>query len=179
MNKTKELIPLVKQHGFNDFKWINPQNIVVSTWVRFKCMFGCGSFGQKGSCPPNTPSIKECKNFFSEYHRGLVFHFEQQFEDPASRFTWTNEMNKKLLCLERDVFLSGYQKTFLLFLDECCLCRECSGTRTGCKDKKNSRPGPEALGVDVFSTVRKLGYPIEVLNDFHQAMNRYAFLLIE
>jgi hypothetical protein len=37
----------------------------------------------------------------------------------------------------------------------------------------------EALAVDVFSTVRKYGFPIEVLSDFSQAMNRYAFLLVE
>jgi hypothetical protein len=42
-----------------------------------------------------------------------------------------------------------------------------------------SRPTPDALAVDVFSTVRKLGYPIEVLSDYDQEMNRYAFLLID
>jgi hypothetical protein len=35
------------------------------------------------------------------------------------------------------------------------------------------------MAVDVFSTVRQIGYPIEVLADYCQAMNRYAFLLIE
>jgi hypothetical protein len=35
------------------------------------------------------------------------------------------------------------------------------------------------MAVDVFSTVRKIGYPIEVLADYRQAMNRYAFLMIE
>jgi hypothetical protein len=35
------------------------------------------------------------------------------------------------------------------------------------------------MAVDVFTTVRKLGYPIQVLQDYDQAMNRYAFLLIE
>jgi hypothetical protein len=35
------------------------------------------------------------------------------------------------------------------------------------------------MAVDVFSTVRRIGYPIEVLADYRQAMNRYAFLLIE
>ena len=35
------------------------------------------------------------------------------------------------------------------------------------------------MAIDVFATVRKIGYPIEVLFDYSQAMNRYAFLLIE
>jgi hypothetical protein len=35
------------------------------------------------------------------------------------------------------------------------------------------------MGVDVFATVSKYGYPITVLNDFKQEMNRYAIILIE
>jgi len=35
------------------------------------------------------------------------------------------------------------------------------------------------MGVDVFATARQYGYPIEVLRDRSQVMNRYAFLLIE
>jgi hypothetical protein len=35
------------------------------------------------------------------------------------------------------------------------------------------------MAMDVFSTVKKIGYPIEVLADYDRAMNRYAFLLIE
>ena len=54
-----------------------------------------------------------------------------------------------------------------------------SSARAECKDKKHARPCPEALGVDVFSTVRALGYPIDVLTDYDQQMNRYSFLLVE
>jgi hypothetical protein len=42
-----------------------------------------------------------------------------------------------------------------------------------------ARPTPEAFAVDVFSTVKEVGYPIEVLYDYSQKMNRYAFLMIE
>jgi hypothetical protein len=35
------------------------------------------------------------------------------------------------------------------------------------------------MSVDVFTTVRKVGYPIEVLTDPNQTMNRYAFLMVE
>jgi hypothetical protein len=33
--------------------------------------------------------------------------------------------------------------------------------------------------VDVFSTVRSAGFPLEVLTEYKQEMNRYAFLLLE
>jgi predicted metal-binding protein len=81
--------------------------------------------------------------------------------------------------LEREVFLSGHQRAFLLFMDSCCLCAECPGTRAGCRSPKLARPTPEAMGMDVFSTVRQCGYPIQVLSDYSQPMNRYAFLLMD
>jgi predicted metal-binding protein len=47
-----------------------------------------------------------------------------------------------------------------------------------CKEPQLARPTSDALAVDVYSTVRKIGYSIEVLDDYKRAMNRYAFLLI-
>jgi hypothetical protein len=35
------------------------------------------------------------------------------------------------------------------------------------------------VGMDVFATARKLGYPIEVLTNRSRVMNRYAFLLVD
>ncbi len=70
-------------------------------------------------------------------------------------------------------------EAFLLALDSCALCTECPGDRAECKHPRTARPTSEAMGVDVFTTVRQCGYPIEVLSDYGQAMNRYAFLLIE
>jgi predicted metal-binding protein len=108
-----------------------------------------------------------------------VFHFPKQLDDPEQRHRWSREVNKKLLELERAVFLAGYRKAFLLFMDECSLCADCTGDRADCRDKRGARPSPEALAVDVFATVRSVGYPIEVLTGTDQTMNRYAFLLIE
>jgi predicted metal-binding protein len=81
--------------------------------------------------------------------------------------------------LEREVFLAGNQKAFLLNMDSCHLCDECISDRGDCLHPKSARPTPEAMAVDVFSTVKKVGYPIEVLTDYSQAMNRYAFLMVE
>lgn len=32
---------IFRTHGFEHFKWINSEDIVVSQWVRFKCSFSC------------------------------------------------------------------------------------------------------------------------------------------
>jgi predicted metal-binding protein len=87
-------------------------------------------------------------------------------------------VNSKLSKLEREVFLSGYEKVFLLFMDSCCICEKCSGEREKCKEPKLSRPAPEAMAVDVYTTVRQFGYPIKPLTDYSQKMNRYSFLMV-
>jgi len=35
------------------------------------------------------------------------------------------------------------------------------------------------MTVDVFSTVRGVGYPVEVLFEYDQEMNRCAFLMVD
>jgi len=170
---------IIKNQGFNDFKWIDAKEIVVAEWVRFKCMFGCPSYGNKASCPPEVPSINECREFFKDYQRAIVIHINKKFDNPEDRLLWGKEVNNQLLEVERAIFLSGYRKTFLMFMDECQLCKDCSVTRENCHYKKLSRPCPEALGIDVFETVRKYNFQIEVLKDYHEEVNKFSFILID
>jgi predicted metal-binding protein len=174
----KQLEGLFQKHEFDDFKWIHPAQIVVSQWTRMKCMYGCREYGKTASCPPHVPSVSECERFFREYTDAAIFHFEKKMKKPEDRFAWTRKVNLCLIKLEREVFLSGFEKAFLLFMDSCGMCEKCSGDRATCKQPSLSRPTPEAMAVDVFSTVRNAGYPIEVLADTSIAMNRYAFLMI-
>jgi predicted metal-binding protein len=178
-DKRKDLETVFQAHGFSDFKWIRPENIVVSQWVRMKCTFGCGEYGRNATCPPNVPSVAECERFFKEYTDAAVFHFEKNVEKPEDRHAWSRKLNMRLSKLEREVFLSGCERTFLLFMDSCCICKECAGEREKCKVPRTARPSPESMAMDVFSTVRKIGYPIEPLLNYTQAMNRYAFLMID
>jgi predicted metal-binding protein len=179
MSDRQGLEALFEAHGYADYRWIDPGDIVVAQWVRMKCMFGCGEYGQNAACPPNTPSVSECRQFFGEYRTATVFRFEKVVEKPKDRHAWSREVNQELLKLERAVFLAGHERAFLLFMDSCELCSKCEGAREECKHPRSARPSPEAMAMDVFSTVKKIGYPIEVLADYDRAMNRYAFLLIE
>ena len=180
MSDRQALEALFAKHGYADFRWIDPREIVVAQWVRMKCTFGCPEFGRNACCPPNVPPVAECRQFFNEYTRAVAFHFAKAVDAPEDRHEWTRGVNKNLVALERAVFLSGHQKAFLLFMDSCGLCgEECAGVREECKIPRSARPTPEAMAVDVFSTVRQIGYPIDVLADYRQSMNRYAFLLIE
>ena len=179
LNDRAKLEALIMEHGYTDFKWVKPTDIVVAEWVRMKCLFGCKNYGRKASCPPNVPSVSECRRFFDDYNSAVVLHFQKRVAKPEGRHAWSRGVDRDLLKLERAVFLAGYHKVLLLFMDTCSMCKACSGVRGECKNPAVARPSPEAMAVDVFSTVRQLGYPIEVLTDYSQAMNRYAFLLID
>jgi predicted metal-binding protein len=178
MGDKAELERIFKEYGYTDFKWIDPKDIVVAQWVRMKCTFGCRNYGKSGCCPPETPSVEECERFFHEYEDAVIFHFPKKVKKPADRHAWTRAINVKLLDLERAIFLAGNRKAFLLFMDSCELCNECAGKRLDCFNKKSARPAPEAMAMDVFATVKKVGYPIEVLTDYKKTMNRYAFLMV-
>ena len=87
---------------------------------------GCSTYGKKGACPPSVPSIVECREFFSEYESIVVIRIQRKLENPEQRKKWSRETNVHLLKLEKAAFLAGYYKAFLLFMDECQVCDECS-----------------------------------------------------
>jgi predicted metal-binding protein len=179
MINKKELQTIFERHSFTDFKWMNAKDMVIAHWVRFRCVFGCSSYGKSCMCPPNIPTIEECAKMLSEYNDVAVFHLEKQLASPEEIKSWRRDINLKMVKLEKDVFLSGYYKTLVVTFASCDLCESCSGTRSDCKNPQIARPTAEALGIDVYATVRNIGYPIQVLKDHSEAMNRYAFLLIE
>src|SRR4030042_4156160 len=68
----KDLKGLFSKHGFSDYRFLNPSEIVVAEWVRMKCLYGCWEYGKNAACPPNAPSVAECARFFREYKRAAV-----------------------------------------------------------------------------------------------------------
>jgi predicted metal-binding protein len=178
MNDKEIIESLLAEQGFSDYKWISPKAIVVAHWVRVKCTFGCSDYGL-GTCPPNTPSVNDCASFFMEYEKGLIIRLNKFADKTAYPSDWSREMTDKLLAVEKEVFLSGFQKVFLLNQTCCSICKKCPGNRVECKHKEKSRPSPESFAVDVYQTVRNAGMEINVVSESPAEMNRIAILLIE
>lgn len=173
-----DLSAIFKAHDLDDYKWIVPQrDIVVAQWVRFRCMYGCSEYGVKGSCPPAVPPVDECRAMLHEYSAAAMFHFPLASPQPED----TRKIWKRMYAAEREVFLAGYYKTFLLHVDSCPLCDPCpaEGTREKCVHRELSRPCLEGLGIDVYQTAKNVGYPIWVVRERDDAINRYALLLVE
>ena len=179
MADRKALEAIFGENGCDDFKWMDPGEVVVEEWVRFKCVFGCGHYAKAAACPPNLPGLDECRKLFSEYSEAALFHFERTVEKPEDRHAWTRGINESLLAVEKAVFLTGYHKAFVLYIDPCNICGECVPDREDCRHPRNARPSLEGLGANVFETVRKQGYDIDVLSAYDQKMNRFGLLLVE
>ncbi|MHA1968215.1 MAG: DUF2284 domain-containing protein, partial [Candidatus Hodarchaeales archaeon] len=60
MHNKDQLEEIFVEHGFDSYKWIGTDKIVISNWVRMKCMYGCPEYGKRAACPPNVPSVEEC-----------------------------------------------------------------------------------------------------------------------
>jgi len=109
----------------------------------------------------------------------VVFHLRLQNDNPEERIRWYRKTALKLVELERKVFLAGFERAYMLLFGGCYLCQECAGERSLCKQPERARPAPEGMAVDVFSTVKKLGYPISVRTESTQAADRYVFLMVD
>lgn len=179
MMHREDLERLLQKHECGDFRWFDPKSMVVAEWVRMKCRFGCPHYGKAATCPPYVPSLAECRQFFAEYGDAALIHFAGSVQKPEDRHAWTRSINRRLLQLEREVFLAGCYKAFILFVDPCNLCDDCAGGPADCRMPQNARPAPEALGVDVFAVARSCGYQIQVLKDHSQQMNRFGMLMVQ
>ena len=123
------------------------------------------------------PSVEECRKMIYEYENGIIFHFLIQHEDEGGHL-------KRMLGLyelEREIFLAGYYKVFLLQYSSCILCNDChaEGSRAKCINKVKSRPGADAMGIDIYQTAHDVGYPVQVVKNYDEVTNRFGFLLID
>lgn len=151
--------------GATDAKVIPADTVVVAQWVREKCQFGCRAYGKNLTCPPHSPTPEETKRVLGSYRYALLVHGGEN-----------TPINKIVLRLERRMFLDGFQKAFGMGAGPCFLCEECIEP---CKYPDEARPSMEACGIDVFSTVKAHGFPIEVLKDENCKPNYYGLVLIE
>ena len=165
----KDLCQLVKQKsGVRNAVIISPSDVETAAWVRLKCQFGCDCFGQCLVCPPFTPTPQQMRKVLDAYKRAILIHFTPEAEIKAI-----------VAELEREIFLRGAWKALGLGAGPCYFCEECNVGEQQCRHPDRARPAMEACGIDVFSTVKKAGFPIEVVRTQRQCPNYYGLILID
>ena len=169
MKENADLDGFLKQAcelGAVDAKVIYPASIATAAWVRFRCQFGCGGYNSSLCCPPHTPTPSEMREILDCYNRAILIHCKVR-----------STPKKVTPVLERGVFLSGFYKAFGLGDGPCALCDKCSFEK--CIHPRTARPSMEACGIDVYTTARANGFPIEVVRDRSSDQDYYGIILVD
>jgi len=181
----------------DDFKLIPADEIEVADWVRWKCRYGCRAYGKHLTCPPYTPTPEETRKLLRGYEKALIARFEDvqpNAEVPPAHihhFLWDAilKMHDTMFELERHAFLSGYYKAFAMGALPCSYCADClperidfvldQASKRFCEHQDKARPSMEACGIDVYKTVRKVGYELEVRTSPYEKITFFGLLLVE
>lgn len=165
-----------KTLGVSKAEIIDAKNVVVGNWVRLKCQYGCGLYGECLTCPPYSPTPDYTKKMIGEYSKGLLMQVEKihLVDRPRLRHT----LRKIVADLERKIFLDGYYKAFGMASGPCRFCKTCD-TNEPCKHPYKARPSVEACGIDVYQTARNCGFELEVVKTEDCPYSSVALIVIE
>ena len=176
MSKLQEYIDRALSSGISEVKTIKTEDIVVGNWVRMKCQYGCGSYGNHLTCPPYSPTPSFTQRMINEYSTALLMQIQ---EIPAAReLKMSRKLRHIVAALERGLFLDGYYKVFGMASGPCRLCRKCD-TKKPCRYPDVARPSMEACGIDVYQTARNAGFRLEVVRTKDSCCTYNGLILVE
>ncbi len=158
-------VELAQARGAVEAKIIEASSIKTASWIRMKCQYGCPNYGTSLCCPPRSPTVEEMQKAIDDYSVALLARF------PSS------EGVNRIPEIERAIFLDGMYKAFGLKAGGCGLCPKCNLER--CVHPLEARPGMEAVGIDVYETVRRNGLTLEVVRNKGDCYSYFGLVLIE
>lgn len=135
--------------GAADAKVFTIEDICFDPRTLLKCFFGCPGGYHYCPGPKDASNALTYSGLIKKYQWGVII------SSPDLR---TGQ--KITLALESRAFLAGHY--FAFGATECATCKTCSFPEP-CRDKKRQRIPLYALGIDVYKTVRGLGWELEVV----------------
>jgi len=160
----EKYIKLALSLGAKNVIPVTTEDIVFDGRTLLKCMFGCGDWGKGCTCPSRggMPWPWEMEALLRKYKTVLIIHSTEKKVAQEAAFA-----------VEREAYLDGDSLSFSMA--DCALCEKCAGQDgEECRNKRQSRPSFHSVGVDVFSTVKKFGLPLEPLRDKDEPQNWYS-----
>lgn len=155
---------------------IPASSVVVDERVRLKCTVPrCARAGETPNCPPNALDLDLVRKALSRYHHAVMFKCSvEPIEDyvpgrgttpeERRRVLSFHESSAKIVCeLERQAYKDGYHLAMGFGGGSCkdYLCKGliCQYLDSGrCRFPHRARPAMEAVGIDVFDLVNKVGW---------------------
>jgi len=175
MNKwTERVIEL----GADATQVIPPNQVVVAEWVRLKCQYGCGEYGTCLTCPPFSPPPEVTRRLLNHYQKGLLLRVDGINGGVDEEKRLRLKLNEAVVTLERELFLAGYHGVWGMSAGPCPLCESCD-VANPCVLPSRARPSMEACGIDVYRTVRQIGWEIEVIQTLESPCRLFGLVLIE
>ena len=157
-------IRLALSQGAEDAVAVTPDDITFDGRTLLKCMFGCASWGKGCTCPSKKGFLKpwEFEPLLRKYKAVLIIHAADK--KTAQRAAYA---------VEREAFFDGDALVFSM--SDCALCDECAGNNgEECRNVMQARPSFHSVGIDVFSTVGRLGLPLKTLRERDERQNCYS-----
>ena len=161
------LIRYAKRKGAVLSRSVAVDKVVVDERVYYKCMYGCPSYDSSRMCPPNTPLPLDFERALRKYTWGILVK------------TRPHEINEIVVEIERKAFLLGHYLALGLRGGPCLLCSECADPDEPCRHPEKARPSMEALGIDVFATLRNAGIPLEIKKSGEDEWFFHGLILVE
>jgi predicted metal-binding protein len=143
------------------------EHVVVDERVYYKCLYGCPSFGSSKMCPPNAPLPRD----FERALRGFTWGVLVQ--------TRPLDITDIVVAVEREAFLMGHYLALGLKGGKCFLCSECTGPNEPCRYPEKARPAMEALGLDVFATLKNAGIDSGIKTSGEEEWFFHGLILVE
>ncbi|MCX8182600.1 MAG: DUF2284 domain-containing protein [Candidatus Methanomethyliaceae archaeon] len=171
-----ELVRLVERHG-GEAKVIDTRDIVVDERARLKCMYPpCRWHGSSIMCPPHLKLVpRVTRRIVKMYRFAVLIRLGIPVEDLAGP-EWTKrhvphelKLREVVSLVESEAHNMGYYFAMGFAAGECSLCLsqniECEALKTSrCRYPLKARPAMEAAGIDVFATVKKVGWEIHTIS---------------
>lgn len=169
VDRRDEYVAFALKQGADHAAVFDIDDIAFDPRTILKCMYGCGSWGYGHTCPSRPGSLLpwEYEPVLRRYRWGIIVHSTSKILSQSISYE-----------LERKSFQDGYYFSFSL--SDCSLCEECLGHQgMECIQPEKARPSFHSVGIDVFRTARKFGFPLEVLKREDDPQNWYSAVFIE
>jgi len=160
--------------GATKAKAVDAGAVIIDDRVSFKCRTPpCAGYGSSAHCPPHAPKPAEMKELISKFEKAIIFSLEVPPEVIIRNRETAKERTEALLKvlkivnkLESMAFYDGHHMAFGLTSGSCrhTLCAGAANCRLleegTCRFPLRSRTSPEAVGIDVYTTVASIGWDI-------------------
>jgi len=148
--------------------------VEVDERVRLKCVAGrCMNYGQSATCLPYAPELDSARKAFGRFHWAVLLKKDivpvADFADFARHTSHglkkEIEFNEVTVRIETMAFADGYYFAMGFGLGNCryslCDGTVCAALDSGrCRFPFKARPSMEAVGIDVYGLVAKVGWEI-------------------